>query len=178
MTDTSRDWLEQLQTNLGQCGATGQAALQYLREHNVKIGLHDQTTGARWTLGGSIQLHPRFADDAPDAPYPLSLIVHEMWHLRQGWFIALSVYGELEAWQAQLTFLKLITGQFHAEPSHDEILSHLMSLPVNWDRIALEQARSLMLAYAGKGYRVDLLPLYPFPKEFSYWVARRKPSGN
>ena len=152
--------------------------MQYVREHNVKISLYDQPTGARWTLGGSIQLHPRFATAAPDAPYPLSLIVHEIRHLKQGWLTALSVYGELEAWQAQFFFLKSIDGQYHAELSRNEILNHLTSLPVNWDRITLEDARSLMQAYAGKGYRVDLLPLYPFPKEFSYWLAHRSPKGN
>jgi hypothetical protein len=30
-----------------------------------------------------------------------------------------------------------------------------------------------MQAYAGKGYRVDLLPLFPIGREIRYWVLRR-----
>jgi hypothetical protein len=177
MTDASAIWLGQLLENLGSCGPAGEAALQYLKEHNVKVGLRDQATGARWTLGGSIQLQPRFAESEPDAPYPLSLVIHEIRHLQQGWMNALSMHGELEAWHAQFAFLKSITGQYHVQPQYDEIIRHLMSLPVNWDRIALKEARKLMQAYSGRAYRIDLLPLYPLPKEFLYWAARRQPKG-
>ena len=178
MADAPAVWLGQLLENLGRCGPTGETALRYLKEHKVRIGLRDQTTGARWTVRGAIQLHPRFAEAASDAPYPLSLIVHEIRHLQQGWITSLSVYGELEAWQVQFAFLKSITGRYHPEPDRDEILGQIMSLPLNWDRAALEEARRLMQVYAGQGYRIDLLPLYPILKEFMYWAARRKPMGN
>jgi hypothetical protein len=43
-------WLDQLLANLDRRGPEGQAALKYLRDHQVKVGLHDQPTAARWTL--------------------------------------------------------------------------------------------------------------------------------
>jgi len=37
----------------------------------------------------------------------------------------------------------------------------------------LKKAANLMQDYAGKGYRVDLLPLYPLGREIQYWVTRK-----
>jgi hypothetical protein len=167
-------WLDQLLTQLGRCGPQGQAALQLLVERRVKVNLHDQPTAARWTLTGNIQLHPRYADNAPDDPYPLSLVIHEVRHLEQGLFTALSVYGELDAWQVQFSFIKSLTGKYHANTKHDATLNELMSLYLSWDRQALALARNLMQDYAGKGYRVDLLPLYPLAREILFVFTRKQ----
>ena len=48
-----------------------------------------------------------------------------------------------------------------------------MALPLGYDRHVLREAACLMQAYAGKGYRVDLLPLFPLPREIKYWVTRQ-----
>lgn len=167
-------WLEQLLAHLSRCGSEGQAALNYLMDHRVKVSLHNQPTAARWTLTGRLELHPRYADGSPDAAYPLSLIIHEVKHLQQGFFTALSVYGELEAWQLQFSFLKSFTGTYHPDLRRNEIIQALMSLPLNGNRGALRQARQLMQAYAGKQYRVDLLPLYPLQKEIAFILTQRE----
>lgn len=167
-------WLEQLLANLDRCGSEGHAALKYLMDHRVKVSLHDQPTAARWTLSGQLQLHPRYADGVPDAAYPLSLIIHEVRHLQQGFLTALSVYGELEAWQLQFSFLKSFTGSYHLDLHSNETIQELMALPLNGDRDALRQARQLMQAYAGKQYRVDLLPLYPLQKELMFILTGRE----
>ena len=44
-------------------------------------------------------------------------------------------------------------------------IEEMLSLPLGWDRAVLRPARELMQEYAGKGYRADLLPLYPLGKE-------------
>jgi hypothetical protein len=49
----------------------------------------------------------------------------------------------------------------------------LMKLPLGYDRAVLKEAVCLMRAYAGKGYRADLLPLFPLPREIRYWMIRR-----
>jgi hypothetical protein len=49
-----------------------------------------------------------------------------------------------------------------------------MSLPLTYDRAVLKKAVALMKAYAGEGYRVDLLPLYPLDKEIQYWLLGRR----
>jgi hypothetical protein len=52
-------------------------------------------------------------------------------------------------------------------------IEELMKLPLEYDRAILKQAAHLMQMYAGKGYRVDLLPLFPLGKEIKYLFARR-----
>ncbi len=173
----SSAWLDRLLIQLGQCGPQGQAALQLLVKRRVKVAFHDQPTGARWTLGGEIQLHPRYSESGPDDPYPMSLVVHEARHLEQGLFTALSVYGELDAWRVQFVLLRSLTGQYHPDPQRDWTLSRLMSLGLSGDRGMLARARNLMQDYAGKTYRVDLLPLYPLPQEIRYFITRRQMSN-
>lgn len=160
-------WTHQLVTNLERFGPEAAEALRYLHKHGTRVSIHDQPTGARWTADRRIEIHPRYAQLPPDDPYPLSLIVHEVRHLRQGVFTALSVYGELDAWQLQFRLLKSWTGHYHADSRKNDLLTQVMSLPLGWDRAVLERARRLMQAYAGKQYRVDLLPLYPLPAEIA-----------
>ncbi len=168
-------WLDQLLENLDRSGPEAVAALRFLRQHRTKVGVHDQPTGARWTIGRRIELHPRYAQGSPADPHALSLAIHEVRHLQQGPLIALSVYGELDAWQLQFSFLKSITVRYHDEPHRNKVIEELLSLSLGWDRPVLEQARRLMQAYAGKAYRIDLLPLYPLPAEIMFRATARRP---
>jgi hypothetical protein len=88
--------------------------------------------------------------------------------LQQGLFTALSVYGELDAWQLEFGIYHRIKGRY----PHTAI-AELMTLPLKYDRAVLKKAVQLMQAYAGKGYRIDLLPLYPLGREIRYWFTRR-----
>ncbi len=138
-------------------GPEGRAARDFLRARRVKVGLRPQPTGARWTLFGHIELHPNQVDNEA---YALSLIVHEVRHLKQGFFGALSVRGELEAWQEQFAFLKSQTGQYAASPRLNAIIEQLMTLSLD-SRADLIRARALIREYAGPNYRINWLPLYP-----------------
>lgn len=169
-------WLSDLLNNLDSFGPDANAAAAFIRRRGTRLSVHGQPTGARWTIDHRIEIHPRFTALSPDDPYAASLVIHEVRHLQQGMLIALSVYGELEAWQLQFRFLKSMTGRYHSEPSRNAIIEQLMLVPLGWDRIRLEGARALMQAYAGKAYRVDLLPLYPLHRETLYRITRRKPS--
>ncbi len=91
------------------------------------------------------------------------LMIHEARHLQQGLTTALSVYGELDAWQLEFGIYHRIKRSY-PHPAIEE----LMSLPLEYDRAILKKAASLMQAYAGKGYRVDLLPLFPAGSEIKY----------
>ncbi len=170
------DWLAQVREDLRHSSPAGAAAAAYLTDHRIPLGLHSQPTGARWTLGRRIQLHPRYAGGPADAPYVLGLIVHEVEHLRQGALNALSVHGELEAWQAQFSYIMDMTGRYHEDPVRNQIVRNLIELELCWSRGVLETARSLMSAYAGKGYRIDLLPLYPLPREILFRLLGRVPA--
>ena len=173
--EASSRWSAQLVANLERFGPQAAEALQYIQQHATRVSVHDQPTGARWTIDRRIEIHPRFATLPPDDPYALSLIVHEVRHLQQGFSVALSVYGELDAWQLQFALINSWTGRYHADGHKNEILQRIMSLHLDWDRVALEEARHLMQAYAGKQYRVDLLPLYPLPSEARYRLFGKPP---
>ncbi|HSL42652.1 MAG TPA: hypothetical protein VK897_04415, partial [Anaerolineales bacterium] len=126
--------------------------------------------GAYWTLFGNIRLNSKYY--TYETPFDdlriKTLIIHEARHLQQGIMTALSVYGELDAWQLEFGIYHRIRGKYpHAA------IAELMSLPLQCDRDILKKAASLMQAYAGKGYRVDLLPLFPWDRELKYWMKRR-----
>lgn len=151
-------------TALEKLGEDGRSAADWLRVHHTQIAHRPQgrATAAMWWLDGNIYLNPRFCslDSAPDHPLVLSLVVHETCHLQQGLLTALSVYGELEAWQKDFRMQCLL-----GRPTKHPAVLELLGLPCVRDREVLRRARVLMQQYAGKGYRVDLLPLLPLPQE-------------
>ena len=125
----------------------------------------NKATAAVWMLNGWIGLNSLyFSEDAAlTSPWGLSIIAHEVCHLRQGWFRAFSVLGELEAWQVGFT----VQYRLLREPIPEK-LKPLMDLPCTMDRNILEKARAFMVDYAGSGYRIDLYPLFPYPQEVKY----------
>jgi hypothetical protein len=168
-------WIDEMLDELGLAGEAGLDAASYLRTHGIHVRMRAQSAGARWTPCKMIELHPRYLQGPPDAPYALSLVVHEVQHLRQGVVKALSVQGELEAWQAQFRFLAGLLGGFASVPGMNLQIQDLMGLSLEWDRDVLRRARALMRAYAGPRYRVDLMPLYPLHHEFLHFLGRRAP---
>jgi hypothetical protein len=101
----------------------------------------------------------------------LSLLVHEVHHLKQGWHLALSVQGELEAWQVQFAYLKSLTQKYSPYPQHEATITELMMLSPS-NREHLKHARVLMQRFAGKKYRIDLYPLYPLAREIQFLLRR------
>lgn len=170
-------WTAQLLRSMEDFGPEAQAALRYIQTRGTRIGVHEQPTGARWTADRRIEVHPRYTQLAPADPYAISLIIHEVCHLQQGMLTALSVYGEMEAWQMQFHFLHAQLGRYHEDSRREAVVSELMSLALGWDRTILERARGLMRDYAGMRYRVDLLTLYPLPREILFQVTHHQPRG-
>ncbi|MBI5294883.1 MAG: hypothetical protein HY869_05360 [Chloroflexi bacterium] len=169
-------WIQSLLDALEASGAEGTSAAEYLRAHRTRMGFRRvrPQVGAFWTPWKSIGLNQaHFTRETPfNDPHLLTLVIHEVRHLQQGLVTALSVYGELDAWQLQYREYERMTHKL----SHPALIE-LLSMPLNWDRSVLSRARELMQAYAGKGYRVDLLPLYPLPREIAYLLSRRPPNG-
>lgn len=171
----STSWAGRLLEELEQSTQAGAEAVKYLREHGIRLSTHNQPTAARWTLGRKIELHPRYAQGSATGPYALSLVVHEVQHVKQGLATALSVYGELDAWQTQFSFLRGLAVDYPEAPDRTALIDELLALPLGWDRSVLRTTRRLMQQYAGKRYRIDLLPLYPLHHELLYGIARRRP---
>ena len=164
-------WIAQAVDNLSCCGPQGQEAADYLHRKHTRIGFTRQkNSAARWTPIGWVILNARqYSPQTPaDDPFLLCTLLHEVHHLRQGMLTALSVYGELDAWQVGFRFYYELTGK-----PVDPRLSELLSLPLTYDRPMLRRVRTLMQGYAGKGYRVDLLPLLPLHREIGWHLGSR-----
>lgn len=166
------EWREKFLGAVDNCSEEGREAVDYIRAHKTNVGIKHarKSVGAFWTLFKSAHLNARLFtwESSLVDPHAWTLLIHEVKHLQQGFFTALSIYGELDAWQYQFQVSKKITRK-PLSPLAEEILS----LPLNMDRGNLKKARQLMTRYAGKGYGANLLPLYPFHKEIKYWLMRK-----
>ena len=170
-------WVDSVLTHAEACGAEGATAVAYLRKHRTKIGFWRarSNVGAFWTPFRNIRLNSaHYSYDTPMSTVRLlTLVIHEARHLQQGPAMALSVYGELDAWQMEFGLFRRLTGK-ELPPA----LVELTALPLSWDRNVLRDAQRLMQVYAGKGYRADLLPLYPIHHELAYLLFRKVPAGD
>jgi hypothetical protein len=173
MTRTA--WSRNLLLSLEGFGEEGRNAASFLRKRKTYIGFWKvrKNVGAFWTFLGTIHLNTVHysLDTNPSDPRVLTLLIHEVKHLQQGLTTALSVYGELEAWQLQFRLYHQKT-----DAKMHPTIEKLLSLPLSWDRAVLKQARELMQEYAGKGYRADLLPLYPLGQEIRYRLFGKFPA--
>lgn len=165
-------WKENLFEAVTQLGDEGRIAVDFLRKHRTKLGFKQTRSniGAFWTIFGNIRLNSLYYTyETPlDNLRIKTLVIHEARHLQQGLLTAVSVYGELDAWQLEFGIYCRIKGEY----PHPTI-AELMKLPLKYDRAVLKNAAELMQAYAGKGYRVDLLPIFPLDKEIKYWLTRQ-----
>ncbi|HJS17716.1 MAG TPA: hypothetical protein VJ785_03140 [Anaerolineales bacterium] len=164
-------WVNLLLDRVCEVGDEGQAAMQYIRAHRTKIGFKRvrSNVGAFWTVFGNINLNSHYYsyETSLDDLRIKTLIIHEVRHLQQGIATALSVYGELDAWQLEFGVYHRVKGKY----PHSAI-AELMTLPLELNRDFLKKAAILMQAYAGKGYRIDLLPLFPIGREIRYQILR------
>ena len=165
-------WMQNLLDAVAQVGEEGRATVEFLRMRGTNIGFKNvrPNIGAFWTIFGNIRLNSHYYsyDTSLDDLRIKTLIIHEVRHLQQGLFTALSVYGELDAWQLEFGIYHRIKENY----PHPAI-AELMTLPLKYDRDVMKKAVTLMQAYAGKGYRADLLPLYPLKNEIKYWITRK-----
>ncbi|MBN2118405.1 MAG: hypothetical protein JW730_17660 [Anaerolineales bacterium] len=163
-------WTENLLEAVTRMGEEGRLAVDFLRARRTKIGFRRArpNIGAFWTVFGNIRLNSQYYTyETPlDDLRIRTLIIHEARHLQQGIITALSVYGELDAWQLEFGIYYRVKGTY----PHSAV-AELMALPLEYDRAVLKKAAQMMQAYAGKGYRVDLLPLFPLDKEIKYWLT-------
>lgn len=166
------EWTEKYFEKVAQSSSEGREAVEYVRTRKIKVGMRRarKSVGAFWTLEGRFFLNSvhHTQDSVLENPRAWTLFVHEVRHLQQGMLTALSIYGELDAWQVEFNLYKRLTGK-----TLHENLEGLLSLPLNMNRDNLQHARRLMMQYAGKNYGANWLPLYPIHKEIKYWVTRR-----
>jgi hypothetical protein len=167
------EWQEQFLEAVYQCSEEGKEAVEYIRAHKTPVSIRRarKSVGAFWSLSRVVYFNSvHFSQETTLAnPNAWALLVHEIRHLQQGMLTALSIFGELDAWQYQFQLQKKLTGH-----QNHPIIEELLSLPLNMQRENLEHARQLMTQFAGKSYGAGLLPLYPIHKEIFYWFTKAK----
>jgi len=167
------EWREQFLETVYHCSTEGREAVEYLRAHKTHISIRRarKSVGAFWTLSRVVYLNSVHYSHETSITNPgaWALLVHEARHLQQGVLTALSIFGELDAWQCQFRLLKKLTGS-----TNSPLVEEILSLPLNTQRENLQHARQLMIRYAGKSYGAGWLPLYPIHKEAAYWFAKTK----
>lgn len=166
------EWLEKYYERVSASSEEGAAAVSFVRENHIRVGLRRarKSVGAFWMLGKAFYLNQIHytRETALENPRAWTLFVHEVRHLQQGILTAMSVYGELDAWQYEFRLYKKLTGKT-LKPELEEILA----LPLGFDRAVLKQAQRLMIKFAGFWYGAWILPLYPMHKEIKYWLTRK-----
>ncbi len=159
----------------------GDEIMDYIKNRKPKIGFHKQyKSGGGWTILKNITLTPR---DDPFDPYVLSLIIHEIFHLKQSVWMRLSMQGELRAWQYQKqTYPQIantkgnvigITNEAYGKGKETNKLWEELSKLSPDSREDLEKARAVMQNIS-KGYRSDCLPLFPLPQEIGFCLRQGK----
>lgn len=172
--EKEKAWFEQALTCLEASGALGRDSVAYIRRHRTRLGFsRQQGSGARWfdwrRLRFGVFLNADYADKPPDDPWLCSLLAHEVEHLKQGLLEALSVRGELVAWQLQFDVLEDLS----AAPSGRASRELRTLKPAS--RADLGRARALMKTIGGPKYHIELLPLLPLPAEIAHWLSRTIP---
>jgi hypothetical protein len=167
------EWLEKYFERVKQSSAEGREAVEYVLAHKTRVGIKRarKSVGAFCTITRNFYLNSVHYthETALENPRAWALFIHEVCHLKQGFFTALSIYGELEAWQTEFRVYKGIVGRPLVP-----ILEELLSLPFGMQRAPLRRAREIMMQFAGKGYGANWLPLYPIHKEMRSWVTRKE----
>ncbi|KXK10718.1 MAG: hypothetical protein UZ14_CFX002003104 [Chloroflexi bacterium OLB14] len=166
------EWLEKYFEKVANSSGEGQEAVRFVKQNQVKVGLKRarKSVGAFWTTSRNFYLNTHYysMESALENPRAWTLFVHEVHHLKQGFKTAMSVYGELEAWQIEFRLLKKLTDKI-LKPELEELLT----LPVNFERDNLRRARKLMTKFAGFWYMAWILPLYPIDKEIKFLFTRK-----
>lgn len=160
-------WFERALAVLEESGPIGRVSVAYIRQHNTRLGFSKQHgSGASWfdwhRLRFGIFLNADYADKPPDDPWLCSLMAHEVKHLEHGLLEALSVRGELVAWQLQFDVLQQLSSTPPERAWHElrdlDPISH----------VDLKRARKLIKTIGGPRYHIELLPLLPLPLEIAH----------
>ncbi len=168
------EWLEKYLDKVAQSSEEGREAVEFVRLNRIKVAIKKarKSVGAFWTPGRKFYLnahHYTKESTLRDNPRAITIFVHEVRHLQQGTVTAISVYGELDAWQYEFRLLKKMTGR-----DLHPLLEELLGLPLNFDRNNLHHARKLMHKFAGFWYGAWILPMYPITQEIKFWLIRNQ----
>lgn len=159
------NWESQALSKLyGEGGREGRNAVNNIVKNDIHIVFNPETQPAAWHLfSNDIYLDSdQYSEQSdPTNPYMLSLIAHEAVHLEQGPLKAITLAGEVEAWQTQFRVYKTMVGRY---PGNQDAVENIMTLDAgNLDSNDLQNTRVWMKDF-DPGYRSEWL--LPWSLEF------------
>jgi hypothetical protein len=162
-------WFERSLSALREAGPIGRASWEIITHKRMTLGFCGQKySGGMWfdwrRLRFGIFVNTVYADRSPEDPHMVALLAHEAKHREQGILEALSVRGELVAWQLQYDVLQELSAEPTSKPWRE-----LRALDPGARR-NLKQARALIKRIGGPSYRIEYLPLWPLPAEAAHWL--------
>ena len=156
-SDKEKDALQNLYHN---GGSEAREAVNYIINHQVHLKFDQQMppgTGAYWESDGKTLDFGKTNNNA----FLLSLIVHETIHLGQGPLGAITVSGELEAWQVQMRVYYILTrGKYpYARVDVQKLLSY--STLDAWTPLKNIEIRILLEKMSPGYHAYCLFPMWP-----------------
>ncbi len=152
-------------------------AVYYIVSNDVHIYVEDYgtSTGAKWTIDGNLIVNSNGTDfDSLDGVITseyyesvVGLIAHEAKHLEQGPIVALSVYGEFEAWKTEE---QVKNEMFGTAPRFGTTRDAVLRTPLTHDPATLGWIWRAMVGEQGFDYMAWLLPLNPFEPITNPWM--------
>ncbi len=173
--DQQRRWLEGIQTALERTGAHGMEAARFLREHRTRIGVRQQSAGRAGPSTAGLRLIPDTCRMAASPPTPSALSSTRSVTFGRGRSRRFRSMANLGPGESSSAICGSSGVPAPGSAHQKELIDELLALPHGWNRIGLSAARRLMREYAGKAYRIDLLPLYPIQYELAYALTGRAP---
>ena len=125
-------WEFEVLYNLRRAGADGVHAADYLVKHKTSfdnLTYQPFGTGAAWQRDGTITFPNNNSLPDPNNAYAVGLIAHEAMHLEQGSSVALTAYGELQAWQVGIK----VTEGLNDFKSYADMGDKIKGLPLSQD---------------------------------------------
>lgn len=174
-TELTQDVYENLFQALSGVDDINTDVVNYIRDKKIRIGFHQQyKAGGGWTLLKNITLSP---GDDPLNPYVLSLIVHEIFHIKESIWMRLSMQGELRAWQYQRKCYRELTGKDigdigQAYSGKKEYWDAMATLDPNSREDLLKAIQ--LTRKVSPDYRSECLPLFPLPQEIGFYLKQGK----
>ncbi len=172
-------WVRAVLKNMLASGGDGKKKAGYILKHGIRFitkikGANNAHWGSKFGWRGLVMdntIHyPAAWEKKPeDDPWVLASFVHEAVHLEQGVRTALSVYGELQAWQVGFRYYLTLT-----KTGVSREIRELLNLKLSHERETLTQAKNLIIEnqnYGMTGLQV-IANIIKRKKKFSdiYWI--------
>jgi hypothetical protein len=149
-------WVKKVLNTMLSSGGVGKEKAEYILTHDIKfVSKNKGANNAHWgskfgwhglAMDNTIHYPSSWEGKPANDPWVLSSFAHEAVHLEQGVRTALSVYGELQAWQVGFRYYLAL-----GKTGVSREVRELLKTPLSHDRHVLTQAKNLIIADQNSG---------------------------